>query len=298
MLKKILKIILLTILIAGITVLSILLIFKIIFNQQKLKKMFIDGTRGFASREAALDGININPFNGIKIDGLSVSEKQSFSAGTFLELKNFTFQFKILPLLHYEFIISRIEFNELSAKIVRKNDLSFNISDLIFSQQHKKYLSPLALMVSDLSINHSKLIYTDLILNKNILFKDITINSKNISLFSSFDSDISFNIVYLTDIFNCNGNITAELGNSKIIINNFCITDKATGLKVFIAGSISDINKLTPVLFDINIKGSRKVIEKICAVIPGITNLQFSELNEINFSIQGEKNNFKIQFRN
>ncbi|MHB9155734.1 MAG: DUF748 domain-containing protein, partial [Endomicrobiales bacterium] len=165
-LKKILTILFLFTAMLSLIALAAVCAFKVAFPDEKLRKMLVDGGRGYLQRDVALEKFSWGVFSGVEMAGLAVSEPGGFhDGGTFVSGRRITFTVELLPLLKRTLRVGTLSLESPKLRLVRYKDGSFNFSELsrAFSGHHREALSafraaaPLPFFIGEVSVTDGAL---------------------------------------------------------------------------------------------------------------------------------------------
>lgn len=114
---------------AGILVLTIA--FKIYLPPQKVRQLVVEAAGKQLHREVRLKSVALGPIKGLVLEGLEVSEKPDFKAGTFAAIESFRFRIQWLPILRKKVVIDEISLSGPSVAVTQIKPGVFNFSDLV-----------------------------------------------------------------------------------------------------------------------------------------------------------------------
>ncbi|MBM4277172.1 MAG: AsmA family protein [Deltaproteobacteria bacterium] len=134
----------------GIIVLGIFLLLFIGLNifiksylsSERLKAMILPKAEALTGRKVNLEDISVSLFKGVVARGLSVKEMDGQK--DFLRMKEFVLDYRLLPLLKKEFVISKIELISPFVTIVKDRQGKYNFSSIAdrFSQKAPETSQP------------------------------------------------------------------------------------------------------------------------------------------------------------
>jgi uncharacterized protein involved in outer membrane biogenesis len=82
-------------------------------------------------REVRVKDVELGMIKGVVLEGLEVSEKPDFKAGTFAGVERFRFRVQWLPLLRKKVVVDEISVSGPSLRVVQVKSGVFNFSDLV-----------------------------------------------------------------------------------------------------------------------------------------------------------------------
>ncbi|MBI4676151.1 MAG: AsmA family protein [Elusimicrobia bacterium] len=103
---------------------------KMLLPPEKIKSLIAQEAGKFLGREVRIKNASAGLLQGLRVEGVEVSEKPDFKAGAFVSVDSFDFRIQLMPLLSKRVIIDRVVVAGPSARIVKAKDGSFNFSDL------------------------------------------------------------------------------------------------------------------------------------------------------------------------
>jgi uncharacterized protein involved in outer membrane biogenesis len=115
---------LLAVVIIGLTILV-----KSYLRSDRLKALIIPKMEEFTGRKVGIGGIDVSLFKGIDVEGISLMDREG--KGEFLKVREFVLDYSLLPLLHKQLVIKKIEVVEPSVALVREKDGAYNFSDIL-----------------------------------------------------------------------------------------------------------------------------------------------------------------------
>ena len=202
--KKLFKILIIFFLITGVLFASGLLLLRKLLPPEKVKERIAQEVSARFNREIELGKIQIGLLKGIVVEDFAFSEFPNFKNGTFVESKQFSLKFQILPLLKKKVIIDQIELKDPKIRIVRNGDgKTFNFSDLVKPSPaptpsptpSKDESSPLAITVSKAVISNGKVEFIDKSAQKmKLVISPIHLNITGTGLTKPMAVKLSFNL--------------------------------------------------------------------------------------------------------
>ena len=98
---------------------------------EKVRGLIVEQAEKFLHREVRLKGVGLGVVKGLVVQGLEVSEKPDFKAGTFAGVESLRLRIQWLPLLRKKVVIDEITVAGPSVAVVLLKPGVFNFSDLI-----------------------------------------------------------------------------------------------------------------------------------------------------------------------
>ena len=96
--KKLLKLLLKTVLVLAVLGVAALVALRIMFPPEKIKAIALDYAKNTLHREITFDGLSFNLI-GVTLDNFAMSEADSFQAGTFVKADKLSVKVALMPLL-------------------------------------------------------------------------------------------------------------------------------------------------------------------------------------------------------
>lgn len=110
---------------------ALTLALKIWLPPEKVRGLIVERAGKALSREVRLKSVSLGVVRGLVVEGLEVSEKPDFKAGTFAGVETFRFRIQLLPLLRKKVVIDEITVGGASLSVVQLKPGVFNFSDLM-----------------------------------------------------------------------------------------------------------------------------------------------------------------------
>jgi hypothetical protein len=98
-------------------------------QSDRLKAIIIPKIEDYTGRKASIGNINVSLFKGIDVEGISLMDKGG--KAEFLKVREFVLNYSLLPLLHKQLVIKKIEVVAPSVALVREKDGTYNFSDIL-----------------------------------------------------------------------------------------------------------------------------------------------------------------------
>ncbi|HTR45593.1 MAG TPA: AsmA family protein, partial [Thermodesulfovibrionales bacterium] len=105
------------------------IVVKSYLKSDSLKAVIIPKIEEFTGRKAGISDIDVSLFKGIDVKGISLMDKEG--KGEFLKVKEFVLAYSLLPLLHKQIVIRKIEVISPSVSLVQEKDGTYNFSDIL-----------------------------------------------------------------------------------------------------------------------------------------------------------------------
>jgi len=97
----------------------------------KVRQFMADTAGRYLHREVRLRDVSLGAVKGLVVEGLEVSEKPDFAAGTFARVDSLRLRMRWLPLLRKQVVIDEITITGPGIAVVRLKPGVFNFSDLV-----------------------------------------------------------------------------------------------------------------------------------------------------------------------
>jgi uncharacterized protein involved in outer membrane biogenesis len=98
-------------------------------RSDRLKAIIIPKIEDYTGRKASIGNIDVSLFKGIDVEGISLMDKGG--KAEFLKVREFVLNYSLLPLLHKQLVIKKIEVVAPSVALVREKDGTYNFSDIL-----------------------------------------------------------------------------------------------------------------------------------------------------------------------
>ncbi len=273
--KKLVKLLLKTVIILAILGAAALAALRIMFPPEKIKAMTLDYAKNTLHREISFDGLSFNLI-GVTLDNFALSEAETFKAGTFVKADKLSVKVALWPLLKKRVEIATVIVDGLDVNVIKQKDGSFNFDSLLpaAEEEAKKEESskeapsaePAAfvLLADKITVTDCNFSYKDLQTGMNAALERLNVTVNGLDLDNPFDVKITF-----TTEFQENGGpevavpvsialrvflANLDLKNAYVTVNNVSANYKTVkfalkgGVKDFTAptadfsGTISGIN--------------------------------------------------------
>lgn len=201
---KTLKIILMSVLfVIALLCVGIFVALKVFVNEDRIKPYVVEYAKTNLDREVSFDGLSFHIF-GIDLNNFKMSEKSTFSDGTFIKADKLALDISLIPLLHKEIKINNIKLKSLDINVIKNKEGVFNFDDIVKhfqtpqdekenqqsndkSAENNKQESSFNLKIDNLTVE-----------NSNLNFEDVSANLKiNIEKFNMIIEHFSFEKEFL-----------------------------------------------------------------------------------------------------
>jgi hypothetical protein len=112
-----------------VVIIGLTIFVKSYLRSDRLKAIIIPKIEDFTGRKASIGNIDVSLFKGIDVDGISLMDKEGKTE--FLKVREFVLNYSLLPLLHKQLVIKKIEVVAPSVALVREKDGTYNFSDIL-----------------------------------------------------------------------------------------------------------------------------------------------------------------------
>ena len=142
-----------------------------LLSEERLKAMLIEPAQKEIGRKITIGSARVSLFSGITINDIRVKEAASDS--DFISLKTFRLQYKLLPLLQKNLVITEVLLDEPKVRVVRLENGQFNFADIVanFNKEEDEIIPtddeseidtlPLALTFDRINIQKATVSLTD-----------------------------------------------------------------------------------------------------------------------------------------
>lgn len=171
---------------------------KVYFPEPKARSYIIDAARKQLGREVRLTRIDAG-LTGLHLQGLAISERPDFAAGTFLSVETFSLRPSWKALLQRKLVISAASAEGLKVRVVRSADGSFNYDTLASSAPTPApvaQVKPGDVMQSDFNVSrlrvaHGEINYRDAVAGTSWAVTGLSLKLDDFSLADPFDLDLA-----------------------------------------------------------------------------------------------------------
>jgi hypothetical protein len=175
---------------------------RIKYPPEKLKAMALAEIGTKLHRETRVEEVSLSLFQGLKLIGFKLSERPSFSQGTFIECGSFHLRPSLLPLLKGHLAVSRLVLDSPVIRIVRNKDKTFNFSDLLGGESAPPAknsrpsggAAPVLLTVDRISIRNGQVLFLDRSDGSDARLENLALSISNFSTVRPFPVRFSVSI--------------------------------------------------------------------------------------------------------
>ncbi|MDD7578732.1 MAG: AsmA family protein [Elusimicrobia bacterium] len=199
--KKLLKLLLKTVLVLAVLGVAALAALRIMFPPEKIKAIALDYAKNTLHREITFDGLSFNLI-GVTLDNFAMSEADSFQAGTFVKADKLSVKVALMPLLKKRVEIATVIVDGLNVNVVKQKDGSFNFDSLIPADDEtapqesapdkESSSSAFVLLADKISVTDCNLLYKDLQTGMTAGLEHLNVEINGLDLNEPFDVNISF----------------------------------------------------------------------------------------------------------
>jgi hypothetical protein len=115
--------------IIAVVIVGLTVFVKSYLKSDRLKAIIIPKIEDYTGRKASIGNIDVSLFKGIDVEGISLMDKGG--KAEFLKVREFVLNYSLLPLLHKQLVIKKIEVVAPSVALVREKDGTYNFSDIL-----------------------------------------------------------------------------------------------------------------------------------------------------------------------
>jgi hypothetical protein len=184
----------------------------------KVKSLIVNNLRDFTQKEVTLQSLSFNLFKGLVLKGLKIGNGKEI----LLTLKEGSCSLLILPFFKKQIIIPKISLDSVQIFIQRRQDLSFNILDLINNNLALRS-SPknnFNIIINKVIFNNASIVFQDNALTPP--FKE-EINAADLILWLSLPDKVKFKLKFSlagqSAKFNSSGEYSIKAGDLKADIS-------------------------------------------------------------------------------
>lgn len=262
--KKLFKILLILIVAAVLLLIGAVITLKQMYPPQKLKLMAQNYVRENFHREVDFSSLSLN-LVGVTVKDFKLSERSTFSDGTFVSAKKAVIKLELAPLFEKRIVINTLGFDGLNVNVIKNADGKFNFDDFINAgpqaaqkaeETNNKDNAPLDLVADNIYLKNSSVNYTDKMSGSSFVVKHVNIFADGFD----FVKDFSFNASFLTDIktsslslpavkidFAGTANLASmEIADAYLKLQNFTLSYKTAALNM--QGSLNNFSNPEVVL--------------------------------------------------
>ena len=202
--KKVFKFLLIAAAVLVVLSVGTVITLKKMYPPEKLKLMAQNYVRENFHREVDFSSLSLN-IVGVTVKDFKLSERSTFSDGTFVSAKKAVIKLELVPLLHKRIVINTVGFDGLNVNVIKNADGKFNFDDFINAgpdaakkaeETSNEDNAPLDLVADSIYVKNSSINYTDKMSGSSFAVKHVNISADGFD----FVKDFSFNASFLTDI--------------------------------------------------------------------------------------------------
>lgn len=201
--KKLLKLLLKTVIILAVLGVAALVALRIMFPPEKIKSMALDYAKNTLHREITFDGLSFNLI-GVTLDNFALSEAETFKAGTFVKADKLSVKVALWPLLKKRVEISTVIVDGLDVNVIKQKNGAFNFDSLLpvaeeeaQKEEAAKDASSTApaafvLLADKIAVTDCNFSYKDLQTGMNAGLERLNVTINGLDLNNPFDVKINF----------------------------------------------------------------------------------------------------------
>lgn len=175
-------------------------------NPNELKPQISQAVTQFTGRQLQLGGDiqwSIFPWLGLQLNNARLTNTPGFGNNPFAQIKKLDIQVRLLPLLHKQLEIGKLQINGLTLYLLKNANGQVNwegplsVSKKTPRHSENSYLDslkPIGFIVTGLRIRDGHIIYNDQEKNKRLEITGLQLNSANLAINKSTPFDIQFNL--------------------------------------------------------------------------------------------------------
>ncbi len=302
--KKIFRIALILALLFVLAVAAALVVLKVKFPEERLKRLVTDGIRNSLMRESSVKRILIGP-GSVRVFGFMVSELPDFSAGSLFSAGEITVRARLLPLFRRRLVIRQALIAGPELHLVRYPDNSFNFAvsfggGLSAPRQDGagQAARPASWAIERAELFGGKVIYDD---RRQPLLSSIIQNlrfeASNITPGVPFEALLAFEYLHKKQRIRFEGNLEINEEEGTVEFKEASIeAGKGT---VEIQGVVSGIvGQGKAFSCQLRVAGDRSVLDTLGYLYPPLVSFQLFEADRIDVIISGDKEGVKVRSPN
>lgn len=175
-------------------------------NPNDLKPQISQAVTKFTGRQLQLGGDiqwSIFPWLGLQLNDAKLTNSPGFGSNPFAQIKKLDIQVRLLPLLHKQLEIGKLQVNGLTLYLVKNAKGQVNWEGPLTSSNKTSNssennrldrLKPIGFIVTGLGIRDGHIIYADQQKNKHIEITGLQLKSANLAINKTSPFDIQFNL--------------------------------------------------------------------------------------------------------
>jgi uncharacterized protein involved in outer membrane biogenesis len=236
---------------------------------EKIKDFAVQRISEAINREVKIEKVAFNIFEGIKLEGLSISNRKGFAKKAFVSADAIVLRYAFWPLFRREVIISEISLVKPEILIEKNQKGEYNFSDLLKPRKtpaKEEKEPPFSLFINTFSLSKGRLTYSDYATKTTHVVKNINTSISGIVLGFIKPIDVKASAVATykgKDIpASLSGNVGIDLAKEEIKIPSLSLS--VAGERVSSSLAVSNWKKAPRVNFSIN--SSKLSIDPLLAI--------------------------------
>lgn len=289
MIKKILRIALLTAAVLVVPAALALLGLRLAFPDSRLKALLENQLRGWTMHEAKIGGLSLSLLKGLELKDLSLSKGNDFRSGTLFTAKRVVFAPRFRPSFSGEANISELSF-ERPELFIKKSEFSAagifgSAGRLKKSKKPRKY-PPFIFSVARLSVSSGTIHFTD---GGGLELSGVNISASGFTPESPADIALSFSLASKSGRLDADSSLKLDVPGEKLEITS--ARARAGGASMDITGSVEGFKSPK---YKFALSGDAAVLERTGGVFLG--DLPFGLFGgKISLKVFGDARNFSVQ---
>lgn len=203
-------------------------------NPNDLKPQISQAVTKFTGRQLQLGGDiqwSIFPWLGLQLNNVKLTNNPGFGQDPFAQIKKLDIQVRLVPLLHKQLEIGKLQIHGLSLYLIKNAKGQANWEGPLSSSPKTNSesnltdnLKPLGFIITGLDIRDGHIIYSDQQKNKHIEITELQLKSANLAINKSSPFDIQFNLNSNSPVINAavklRSSITLSTDRKNVDFNN------------------------------------------------------------------------------
>lgn len=203
-------------------------------NPNDLKPQISQAVTKFTGRQLQLGGDiqwSIFPWLGLQLNNVKLTNNPGFGHDPFAQIKKLDIQVRLVPLLHKQLEIGKLQIHGLSLYLIKNAKGQANWEGPLSSSPKTNSesnltdnLKPLGFIITGLDIRDGHIIYSDQQKNKHIEITELQLKSANLAINKSSPFDIQFNLNSNSPVINAavklRSSITLSTNRKNVDFNN------------------------------------------------------------------------------
>ncbi|MBN1621980.1 MAG: hypothetical protein JW871_05255 [Endomicrobiales bacterium] len=287
--------------------------FKLLFTQQRLKKIFADFVRGGLNCELVADKVSFSFISGFELkdfqlykysDYLDKNKSTKEKAKPFFTAKRAVIKGDMFP-----FLQSRVKLNEICIESFNIRDIEegtfkkFKESMLLksFSRRMSKvpknvskmYFISQMFSISDFKMTNGELDLKGLFKSEKLTLKNIDLSARNVSFSLPFKLELSFSLEKDKKEFDISLECSIDAPNQRLVIEKGLL--KRGNSSITILGGLQDFIDIERFSFSFDIKGDDKIVNDIFGLTEQDIEISFSEADTMSVNVSGNLDEIRIK---